>query len=283
MRTMNRETYLNVMSALRAACDARAEREISEAQFVKESELLECTSVSGGKVYLLRTYELRGEDKNNLIMIAAYGATQNATQHKGINTHPHPSSDIEREMASLETQKQREGYEIVRVFDTNSNQTYAIQEISERDFLAITPAKQYGEVQTVNDNHEPMKTLTGIITGGGWEHDAFRNSCARIHVTINAHHLAIIDDAERGWTLYDFDGVPNPEEEFKKVFGVEFDEDAEFDYAVLRDFVRTLEHVGSERIADVYGGKQIRLHIEHTVTAVNEDKVASDTEANTNH
>ena len=261
MRTMNRETYFIVMNALRFACDTRAEREIPGAKFAMESELFECASVSGGKVYLLRGYEKRGENKNNLILIAAYGATDNVARQKGINTHPYPSTDIEREMASLESQKLHEGYEVVRVIDTHSNQTYAMQEISERDFLAITPAKQQGEVQPVNDNQELMKTLTGIITGGGWEHDAFRNPCARVHITLNAHHLALVDDTDRGWTLYDFDGVPNPEEEFKKVFGVEFGEDAEFDYAVLRDFVSTLERVGSERIAEVNRGKPISLLI----------------------
>ncbi len=261
MRTISRENYFNVMSALREASDERAEREILGAQFVKESELFESVSVSGGKLYLLRAYETRSEVMNNQIVIAAYGATRNATRQKGVNTHPYPSTDIEREMASLESQKLHEGYEVVRVIDTHSNQTYAMQEISERDFLAITPAKQQGEVQPVNDNQELMKTLTGIITGGGWEHDAFRNPCARVHITLNAHHLALVDDTDRGWTLYDFDGVPNPEEEFKKVFGVEVGEDAEFDYAVLRDFVSTLERVGGERIAEVYGGKPISLLI----------------------
>ncbi len=265
MRTMSRETYFNVMSALRAACDARAEREIIGAQFIKESELFECGSVSGGKVYLLRAYGTRSESTNNQIVIAAYGATRHAAQQKGINTHPYRSNDIEQEMASLQSQKQGEGYEIVRVIDTHSNHTYALQEISERDFLAITTAKQDGGVQPVNDNQEPMKTLTSIITGGGWEHDAFRNPCARVHITLNAHHLALVDDTESGWTLYGFDGVPNPEEEFKKVFGAEFGEDAEFDYAVLRDFVSTLERVGGERIAEVYGGKPISLLIHNAM------------------
>ena len=113
----------------------------------------------------------------------------------------------------------------------------------------------------MNENHEQLNTLTGTITGGGWEHDAFQNPCARVHITLNAHHLVLVDDTERGWVLYDFDSAPNPEEEFKKFFGVEFGEDAEFDYAVLRDFVRTLERVGSERIAEVHGGKPISLLI----------------------
>ncbi len=262
MRTISRETYFNVMNALRAMCDARAEREIPCAQFVKESELFECASVSGGKVYLLRAYEKHIEDENNLILIAAYGATRNAAQQKGINTHPYLSNDIEQEMVSLQSQKQGEGYEIVRILDSQSAETYALQEISERDFFAMTPTGQSGGVQTMADNQEPMETLTGIITGGAWEHDAFRNSCARVHITVNAHHLALVDDVERGWTLYDFDGAPNPNEEFKKFFGVEFGEDAEFDYAVLRDFVRTLERVGSERIVEVYGGKTIDLEID---------------------
>lgn len=261
MRTMNREIYFNVMNALRAMCDARAEREIPGAKFAMESELFECASDSGGKVYLLRAYEKR-EDKDNLILIAAYGATRNAAKQKGINTHPYPCTDIEREMASLESQKQREGYEVVRVIDTRLNQTYAMQEISERDFLAMTPAKQ---------NEEPMKTLTGIITGGGWEHDAFNNPCARVHITINAHHLAIVDDTERGWTLYDFDGAPNPEDEFKKAFGVEFGEDAEFDYAILCDFVSTLERVGSERIADTCRGNPISLQVSLSTCAPQPD------------
>lgn len=265
MRTMSRDTYFNVMSALRAACDARVEQEIVSAQFVKESELFESASVSGGKVYLLRAYERRSEDKNNQILIAAYGATRNAAKQKGINTHPYPSTDIERDMASLESQKQREGYEIVRVIDMQSNETYALQEISERDFLAMTREKQNGAVHSVNDNQERMETIIGHITGGGWDHDAFRNSCARVHITLNAHHLAIVDDTERGWTLYDFDDAPDPNEEFKKFFGVEFGEDAEFDYAVLRDFVSTLERVGSERIGEVYGEKLILLRISYSI------------------
>lgn len=114
----------------------------------------------------------------------------------------------------------------------------------------------------MNKHDEQLNTLTGIITGGGWEHDAFRNSCARVHITLNAHHLALVDDVERGWTLYDFDGAPNPDEEFKKFFGVEFGEDAEFDYAVLGGFVSTLEQVGSERIAEVCRGTTISLFIE---------------------
>ncbi len=117
----------------------------------------------------------------------------------------------------------------------------------------------------MNKNHEQLNTLTGIITGGGWEHDAFRNSCARVHITVNAYHLALVDDVERGWTLHNFDGAPNPDKEFKKIFGAEFGEDAEFDYAVLRDFVRTLERVGSERIAEVFRGTAISLFIERRV------------------
>lgn len=267
MRTMGRETYFSVMNALRVACDTRAEREIPGGKFAMESELFECASVSGGKVYLLRAYEKRGEDKNNLILIAAYGATRNAAQQKGINTHPYLSNAVEQEMAALQSQKQREGYEVVRILDSKSDETYALQEISERDFFAITPAGQRRVVQTGDDNQEPMETLTGIITGGGWEHDAFRNSCARVHITLNAHHLALVDDVERGWTLYDFDGVPNPDEEFKKFFGAEFGEDTEFDYAVLRDFVKTLERVGSERIAEVYGGRAITLRIDFDIGA----------------
>ncbi len=261
MRTMSRETYFNVMNALRATCDARAEREIPGAQFVKESELFECASVSGGKVYLLRAYEKRDEHKDNQILIAAYGATRNAAQQKGINTHPYHSNDIVHEMASLQSQKQGEGYEIVRIVEPQSDKTYAFQEISERDFSATTPAGQKGGIQSVEENQETMEPLTGFITGGGWEHDAFQNPCVRVHITLNAHYLAIVDDTERGWTLYDFDGTPNPDEEFKKFFGVAFGEDAEFDYAVLRDFVRTLERVGSERIAEVHGGKPISLLI----------------------
>ncbi|MDL1894865.1 hypothetical protein FBQ82_01195 [Anaerolineae bacterium CFX7] len=268
MRTMNRETYFNVMNALRAACDARAEREISGAKFAMESELFECASVTGGKVYLLRAYGKHSEDKNNQILIAAYGATNNTERQKGINTHPYLSNDIEHEMAALQSQKQREGYEIVRILDSQSDETYALQEISERDFFAITPAGQKGGIQTVEENQETVETLTGIITGGGWEHDAFRNSCARVHITLNAHHLVLFDDTERGWALYDFDGAANPDEEFKKVFGVEFGEDAEFDYAVLSEFVRTLERVGSEFIADVYRGKPISLRISNSTYAL---------------
>lgn len=259
MRTMNRETYFNVMNALRAMCDARVEREIPGAKFAMESELFECTSVTGGKVYLLRAYEKR-EDKNNQILIVAYGATRNAAQQKGINTHPYLSNDIEHERAALQSQKQCEGYEIVRILESQSDETYALQEISERDFFAITPAGQRRGVQTGDANQEPMETLTGIITGGDWEHDAFQNPCTRVQITINAYNMTIVDDTERGWLLYDFDGAANPEE-FKKVFGIEFGEDAEFDYAVLRDFVSTLERVGSERVAEVYGGKPISLLI----------------------
>ena len=262
MRTMSRETYFNVVNALRAACDARAEQEIPGAKFAMELELFECASVSGGKVYLLRAYEKRSEDKNILILIAAYGATRNAAQQKGINTHPYLSNDIEHEMASLQSQKQGKGYEIVRILDSQSDKPYALQEIAERDFFANTPAGQKGGIQTVEENQETVETLTGIITGGAWEHDAFRNSCARVHITVNAHHLTLVDDTERGWTLYDFDGAPNPNEEFKKFFGVEFGEDAEFDYAALRDFVSTLERVGSERIAEAYGGRAITLGID---------------------
>lgn len=267
MRTISRETYFNVMNALRAMCDARAEREIPCAKFVKESELFECASVSGGKVYLLRAYEKRGEDKNNQILIAAYGATRNGAQQKGINTHPYLSNDIEQEMASLQSQKQREGYEVVRILDSQSDETYALQEISERDFFAITLAGSTGSVHKMNDNQEHMETLTGIIAGGGWEEDAFRNSCARVHITLNAHHMALVDDTERGWMLYDFDSAANPEEAFKKFFGVEFGEGAEFDYAVLRDFVRTLERVGNERIADAWRGKPISLRISNSTRA----------------
>ena len=90
----------------------------------------------------------------------------------------------------------------------------------------------------------------------------FQNPCARVHITVNAHHLALVDDVERGWTLNDFNGAPNPDEEFKKFFGAEFGVDAEFDYAVLRDFVKTLERVGSERIAGVCGGRAIMLKID---------------------
>ncbi len=198
MRTMSRDAYFNVINALRAACDTRAEREIPGAQFVRESELFECASVSGGKVYLLRAYERRGEDKNNLILIAAYGATRNAAQQKGVNTHPHLSNDVENEMTALQSQKQGEGYEIVRILDSQSDKAYALQEFSERDFFAITPAGQRRGVQTGDDNQEPMETLTGIITVGGWERDSFQNPSARVHITLSAHDLILVDDTEHG-------------------------------------------------------------------------------------
>ncbi|OQY99628.1 MAG: hypothetical protein B6D41_00965 [Chloroflexi bacterium UTCFX4] len=104
--------------------------------------------------------------------------------------------------------------------------------------------------------------LEGVILGGGWEHDTFRNPCARVEIILNAHHLTLVDETERGWMLDDFDGAPIADEEFKRIFGVEFGEDAEFDYAALRDFVRTLERVGSERIAEEYRGKTVDLEIE---------------------
>lgn len=101
-----------------------------------------------------------------------------------------------------------------------------------------------------------------MILGGDWEHDAFGNPCARVEISLDAHHITLVDDSERGWTLESFDDAPNADEEFKKVFGVEFGEDSEFDYAVLRDFVKTLERVGSERIVEVCGGKPISLEID---------------------
>lgn len=111
-----------------------------------------------------------------------------------------------------------------------------------------------------------IENLQGVIVGGGWEHDAFGNPRARVEILLNAHHITLIDDTERGWTLEEFNDAPNPEEEFKKVFGVELGEDAEFDYAVLRDFVRMLECVGSERIAELCGGRPISLEVDPRVT-----------------
>ncbi len=112
-----------------------------------------------------------------------------------------------------------------------------------------------------------MKHVKGVVLGGGWEHDDFGNPCARVEILVNAHHITLVDDTANGWTLGEFDDAPNPEEAFKKFFGVEFGEDAEFDYAVLRDFVSTLERVGSERIAEAVGGKAISLFIEWEASA----------------
>lgn len=104
--------------------------------------------------------------------------------------------------------------------------------------------------------------LQGVILGGGWEHDAFRNPCARVEILVNGHRLTLVDDTENGWTLQEFDDSPNPQESSKNVFHAEFGDDAEFDYAILRDFVRTLERVGSERIAEEYQGKPIALEFD---------------------
>lgn len=279
MQLMNAEMYQNVMDALRQACDARADRELVGASFVQESELYECASVNGGKVYLLRGYDKRVDETNRFIVIAAYGATTAVARGKGINTYPYPCTDIEREIAELVSRKQREGYGVVRAHGTQSHQTYALQEMSEREFFAITPAgkmradtnKENIQPQTINDNSgissskNGEKGLTGTILGGGWEHDTFNNPCARVHITINAHHLTMVDDTERGWTLHDLDDAPDTEAAFEKCFGAKFDEDVEFEYGVLRDFVITLERVGSERIAKVYGGKTISLAICRTV------------------
>lgn len=276
MRMMNAETYQNVMDALRQAADERAERELGGASFVQESDLYECASVSDGKVYLLHGY--KEHDVCSRIVIAAYGATATVANNKGIKTHPYFCNDIEREITKLASRKQREGYDSVRVYDTESHQAYALQEIAEREFFAMTPAGQKAEarkgeishLQIVNDENESGSSdtgenrLRGTVVGGGWERDVFNNSCPRVHITINAHHLAIVDDTERGWILYDFDGAPDTNAAFQKCFGAVFGEDAEFEYDVLRDFVRMLERVGSERIADVYRGKQIMLSVEYS-------------------
>lgn len=279
MRLTNVQSYKHVMDALRRACDLRADRELGGASFVQESDLYECASVRGRKVYLLRGYEKCNDGASPSIVIAAYGSTVTVANDRGINTYPYPCADIVLEIATLVLRKQREGYEVVRAYESQTQSAYTLQEMSERDFCAITPAGHKAEAQKtgiphpqiVNDESERASSdtrenpLIGTIVGGGWEHDAFQNPCARVHITINAHHLTIVDDTERGWILYDFDGEPDSNAAFQECFGAVFDEDAELEYDVLRDFVRTLERVGSERIEDVCGGKQISLSIEYSM------------------
>lgn len=104
--------------------------------------------------------------------------------------------------------------------------------------------------------------LTGIIVGGGWEHDAFGNPCALIEIALDSHHIMLIDDAENGWTLSGFDDSPNPHETFHQAIGMEFGENAEFDYDVLSAYVGALEQEGSARVMEVCQGKTIALRFE---------------------
>lgn len=106
-----------------------------------------------------------------------------------------------------------------------------------------------------------VQSREGVIVGGGWEHDELDAPCASVQIEVNGHRLTLIDDAVQGWNLAEFDGTHNPQDAFRQTFGAAYGNVAEFDFESLRDFRKTLERVGSERIADVYGGKAIVLWI----------------------
>ena len=102
----------------------------------------------------------------------------------------------------------------------------------------------------------------GVVLGGGWEHDELNYPCPSVQIAVNMHHLTLTDTVQ-AWNLEEFDGAYDPDDEFRRAFGSAYGDDAEFDYDILRDFRKTLERVGSERIAEVYGGKAIPMRIYH--------------------